>query len=180
MKFFLIGLLLIQPAFAGRLKLKVKEEVISKVCERMEYKDCSLVKAIAKHESGFDALSIGHDGAGSLGLMQIKCSTARSLDKLQGRKKIACDKLFNPYVNVQYGIEYLTYLQRLLSPEPTVRQLLSAYNGGYHFRKKDNTYRVKYCNAISFKKKRNCKKGELFNKDYVNMVFAIYQKYRGK
>jgi len=174
MKFlFFLTLLMVNMSYASRNKY---EPVIEKMCLRMKYQDCSLVKAITEHESSFNPLSIGHDGAGSLGLMQIKCSTARTLDFIQGRKPIACKHLFIPRVNLKYGIEYLQYLQRLLSPEPTVQELLSAYNGGYRFERKDKSYRVKYCNAISIKKKRKCKQGELFNIEYINKVMAIYQK----
>ena len=157
------------------------EKMIEKMCLRMKYSDCSLVKAITKHESGFDPLAIGHDGAGSLGLMQIKCSTAWTLDKEHGRKPIICKHLFIPRVNIKYGIEYLQYLHNLITPKPTVQELLSAYNGGYRFDKRSGFYKVKYCNAISIKKKRNCRLGvDLFNNGYVELVMYIYNKYRGE
>jgi soluble lytic murein transglycosylase-like protein len=159
--------------------LMAYDELINKVCDRMKYEDCSLVKAIITHESGFNPLSIGQDGAGSIGLMQVKCSTAQTLDRMKKRKAIACKQLKVPEVNVRYGIEYLEYLERLVTPDPTVKEILSMYNGGYRYDKKTDTYRVKYCNAISVKKKRDCKKGELFNKSYVNMVYKTYQKKEG-
>ena len=175
MKFLIFLTLLISTGASAH------EKMIEKMCLRMKYSDCSLVKAIAKHESGFDPLAIGHDGAGSLGLMQIKCSTARSLDKVQGRKPIECNYLFNPSINIIYGIRYLKYLQDLITPTPTVQELLSAYNGGYRYEKQTGLYKVKYCNAISIKKKRNCRLGvDLFNKGYVEMVMHIYNKYRGE
>lgn len=149
--------------------------LINKICERMNYEDCSLVKAIIKNESNFNPLSIGHDGQGSIGLMQIKCSTARTLDKVNKRRVISCNKLKDATINIVYGIEYLKYLEDLITPKPTVKELLSLYNGGYRYDAKTDTYRVKYCNAISVKKKRNCKKGELFNKGYVNKVYTTYQ-----
>lgn len=152
------------------------EKLINNICVKMKYEDCSLVKAIIKHESNFNPLSIGHDGQGSIGLMQVKCSTAHTLDKNKKRKLIDCNKLKNASTNLVYGIEYLQYLQNLITPTPTVKELLSLYNGGYRYDKKTDTYRVKYCNSISIKKKRNCKKGELFNKNYVNMVYATYEK----
>lgn len=151
------------------------EKLIDKICVKMKYEDCSLVKAIIKHESNFNPLSIGHDGQGSIGLMQVKCSTAHTLDVDKKRKLINCDKLKVASINLVYGIEYLQYLENLITPKPTVKELLSLYNGGYRYDKVTDSYRVKYCNSISIKKKRNCKKGELFNKDYVNRVYATYK-----
>lgn len=172
MKFFLVGLLLgIDVAYAKSW------EVVNQVCEWMDYKDCSLVKAIITVESSNNPLAIGKDGAGSLGLMQVKCSTARVLDRIHGRKPLKCSDLFDPYINVRYGIEYLNYIDELLTNKPTVPQLLSVYNGGYMYHRPTNTYRVKLCNAISLKKKRKCKQGiEPFNVGYSRKVIQAYNK----
>jgi hypothetical protein len=169
MKLFLFGLLLLSNyAFAN--------SEIDKVCKEMEYKDCSLVKAIIKVESNGNPLSIGHDGAGSLGLMQVKCATAWALDKYHKRKQVRCKELFNPKVNVRYGIEYLNYIEKRLSTKPSTIQLLSAYNAGFHYEKSSNRYMVKKCNAISIKKNRKCKKGEPFNIEYSRKVIQAYNK----
>jgi soluble lytic murein transglycosylase-like protein len=149
---------------------------VDRVCERMKYKDCSLVKAIIQYESSGNPLAIGHDGKGSLGLMQIKCDTARTLDRIHGRKPIICKMLFNPTINVYYGIQYLEYIEELLSKKPTMHEILSVYNGGYEFHKPTGHYRVKRCNAISIKKKRKCNKGEPFNIEYSRKVIQIYDK----
>jgi soluble lytic murein transglycosylase-like protein len=167
----LIVLLLLLPF---PLKSGIMMDAITQACERMKYEDCSLVKAIVKHESGYNPLSIGRDGKGSLGLMQVKCSTAQTLDRIHKRKPVRCKALHNVNTNLKYGIEYLQYLTALVTPYPTVKEVLSMYNGGYSYHKRTNTYRVKYCNAISKKKKRPCKPGELFNKGYVNMVYDTY------
>lgn len=153
---------------------------IDKVCKRMKYEDCSLVKAIITVESRFNPLSIGADGKGSLGLMQIKCDTARTMDKVHGRKPIACKELFKPETNIVYGIRYLKYLDGLITPKPTIQELLSAYNGGYRYDRTNNTYKAKYCNAISIKKKRKCRKGEPFNIEYVSRVLKVYKKIKGE
>lgn len=172
MKFFLLGFLLVSDlAFA-------EWDIVEKVCKRMKYQDCSLVKAIITVESSNNPLSIGRDGNGSLGLMQIKCSTANTLDQIKRRKKLDCNKLFDPYINVKYGIEYLNYLEELMSTKPTMLELLSAYNGGYMFHKPTGTYRIKLCNAISKKKKRKCEEGEPFNIEYSRKVIRIYEKIR--
>lgn len=154
---------------------------IDTVCKRMKYKDCSLVKAIIQYESSGNPLAIGRDGAGSLGLMQVKCSTARTLDRFYGRKEVECKKLFNPSLNVFYGIEYLQYIENeLLTKKPNVIELLSVYNGGYEFHRPTGHYRVKRCNAISIKKKRKCKEGiDPFNVEYSWKVIQIYKQITG-
>lgn len=177
MKFLLTILLIYAPVQCA--KAGTGDVVIKKVCERMKYEDCSLVKAIITIESGNNPLSIGHDGAGSLGLMQIKCSTARVLDKLHGRKALKCNSLFDPYTNVKYGIEYLNYIKDRLTIKPTMHQLLSVYNGGFLYHRPTNSYSFKRCNAISIKKKRECKKGEPFNVQYSRKVIDVYLKIKG-
>ena len=172
MKFFLLGFLLIPKAYAS------KWGIVEMVCERMKYPDCSLVKAIITVESSNNPLSVGHDGTGSLGLMQIKCNTARFLDKIKKRKEIECNNLFISAVNIKYGIEYLQYLQKRLTTEPTITELLSAYNGGYKYYKNTNSYRIKLCNAISKTKKRKCKEGEPFNIEYSRKVIQAYNQIR--
>lgn len=174
MKFLILTILLSPLALAN-------SDVVDSVCERMQYKDCSLVKAIIKVESNNNPLSIGQDGAGSLGLMQIKCSTARMLDKIQGRKTINCKQLFDSNINIEYGIRYLNHIEELLTKKPTTKELLSVYNGGYEWKfiNGKNTYRVKRCNAISIKKKRKCKKGEPFNIEYSRKIIQTYNKITG-
>lgn len=173
MKFLMLSLLL-NPGLVLALDIQ-----IDKACKKMNYEDCSLIKAIVKHESNYNPKSVGRDGKGSLGLMQVKCSTAQTLDRVHKRKPIGCKQLHNVNTNLRYGIEYLQYLTDLVTPHPTVKEVLSMYNGGYAYHKRTNTYRVKYCNAISKKKGRPCKPGELFNKGYVNMVYNTYQINKG-
>jgi hypothetical protein len=170
---FLILLMLIVPFAFGKDWVEV-----DRVCKRMNYQDCLLVKAIITVESGNNPLSIGHDGKGSLGLMQIKCSTARTLDRINKRSKIPCKRLFDSHTNVSYGIEYLNYLQNLLNNVQTKEELLSAYNGGYLYHKPTGTYRIKKCNKISRIKKRKCKGNEPFNVEYSRKVIQVYNKIR--
>lgn len=172
MKFFLLGFLLLPKAYAS------KWGIVEMVCERMKYQDCSLVKAIITVESSGNPLSVGHDGTGSLGLMQVKCDTAKFLDKINRRKEILCKNLFIPTVNVKYGIEYLNYLQKRLTKEPTITELLSAYNGGYKYQRTTKSYGIKLCNAISRAKKRACKAGEPFNIEYSRKVIQAYNQIR--
>jgi soluble lytic murein transglycosylase-like protein len=172
MKFLILLILLSSFTFANDWNK------VEKVCKRSKYKDCSLVKAIITVESGNNPLSIGRDGKGSLGLMQIKCSTAQTLDRINKRKQVSCNQLFNPYLNVMYGIEYLNYLEKLLNTPPSTVELLSAYNGGYLYHKPTGTYRIKKCNKISKQKKRKCNGSEPFNVEYSKKVIRIYNKIR--
>jgi hypothetical protein len=173
MKFITLLILLPWMAYSNT-------DAVDKVCKRMKYEDCSLVKAIITVESDYNPLAIGRDGAGSLGLMQIKCSTARMLDQVHGRSLIKCSRLFIPEINIVYGIEYLKYLDKLLTIKPKMHELLSAYNGGYLYSKNTKSYMIKECNAISVKKKRKCKKGEPFNVEYSKKVITVYKQIQGE
>jgi Transglycosylase SLT domain len=56
--------------------------------------------AIVRHESGFNPRATGR--AGEIGLMQIKCSTARGMGYSGG-----CRGLYNVSTNLSYGMRYL-------------------------------------------------------------------------
>jgi soluble lytic murein transglycosylase len=85
------------------------------------------VVALIQTESKFNPLAIG--SVGEQGLMQIKPSTAKWLDEMTGdynpKRKV---NLFDPMVNIKYGIKYLTYL-RTVFPKDSVKYV-NAYNRG--------------------------------------------------
>jgi Transglycosylase SLT domain len=56
--------------------------------------------AIVRHESGFNPRATGR--AGEIGLMQLKCSTARGIGYRGG-----CRGLYNVSTNLHYGMRYL-------------------------------------------------------------------------
>ena len=62
----------------------------------------------------------------SYGLMQIKCSTARSI----GFMKV-CKELFNPYTNIFFGTKYFSILRNRYKSDA---KAISAYNQGQPFR----------------------------------------------
>lgn len=65
-----------------------------------------LAEAVATVESGLDPRAVG--GVGEIGLMQVLPSTARMLG-FSG----ALPKLFEPEVNIRYGVRYLSEAWRL-------------------------------------------------------------------
>ena len=70
----------------------------------------SLVLALIEAESGYhyDAVSAAND----IGYMQVNYKW--HMDKMEGMKEKA---LYNPYVNIRIGIEYLSELQEIFSTE---------------------------------------------------------------
>lgn len=76
----------------------------------------SLVKAVVRAESGFDAKAVSPMGAS--GLMQLMPGTARSL---------GVDDPFDPEQNINAGVEYLS---RQLDRFGSVALALAAYNAG--------------------------------------------------
>ncbi|MFQ5598050.1 MAG: lytic transglycosylase domain-containing protein [Nitrospiria bacterium] len=86
-----------------------------------------LILAVITTESSFYNWSVSKKGA--LGMMQILPATGRALAK--SSRHIAWngskDTLFDPYVNIQLGIQYLHKLNNTFSD---LRTALTAYNYG--------------------------------------------------
>jgi len=80
----------------------------------------SLLAAIADVESGGNPNARGRSG--EIGLMQIKCDTAREMG-MTG----SCEDLLNPYVNVWYAARYLRYQYNRYG---SWEKAISAYNAG--------------------------------------------------
>ena len=93
-------------------------------CISRGYRDCNLVSAIIKKESGYDTEAYNPEVTGSYGLMQIQCATAKRMGL-----KYSCEQLFNPAINIRFGILYLINLEKKLG-EYVVSDVLSAYNAG--------------------------------------------------
>lgn len=77
----------------------------------------SVALSVVQQESGFRPHVTG--GAGEIGLMQLKCQTARGIGF-----KGACNALYNPDTNLRYGMRYL---RKALN-----RGSVGYYNAGIH------------------------------------------------
>ncbi len=84
-----------------------------------------LVLAVIEVESQFDAFAVSRVGA--MGLMQIVPATGEALAARHGVSWNGPRTLFDPVVNVQLGIAYLSELQSRFGHLPTA---LAAYNWG--------------------------------------------------
>lgn len=80
-----------------------------------------LIWAIIQIESSWNEKAIGD--AGEIGLMQIKCETARQMGYGGG-----CGALFFPALNIWYGAKYLRW--QLTRYRGDLQSALSAYNAG--------------------------------------------------
>lgn len=155
----LIGLFLLIKA----AQAKVQESEIDKYCSYYKYEDCALVKAIIWHESMYKASAKNEELTGSYGLMQVQCSTARWMGL-----KFSCEQLYNPQINIRFGIKYLKYLQNR-SDITTKEQLVASYNAGSPI----------ICNSINYDKngKLLCYPGEYINHNYLYGKRGVMRRY---
>lgn len=98
-----------------------------------------LAHAVVRVESAYRANARG--GAGEIGLMQLKLSTAR----LMGYKGSA-KGLYNPEINIRYGMMYLGKAHKLAGGS-TCGTILK-YNAG-HGAKRMNPISQRYCNKVA-------------------------------
>ena len=162
---WIIKLLTLMSLFllVNNAQAKVTESEIQKYCDYYNYKDCALVKAIIWHESMFRASAKNEELTGSYGLMQIQCSTARMMGL-----KYGCEQLYNPQINIRFGIKYLQYLEA--RPNITSKaELIAAYNAGSPI----------VCNNINYNEngKLLCYPGEFINNDYVYGKRGVMRRY---
>ncbi len=98
-----------------------------------------LAHAVVRVESAYRANARG--GAGEIGLMQLKLSTAR----MMGYKGSA-KELYNPETNIRYGMKYLGQAHKLAGGS-TCGTILK-YNAG-HGAKRMNPISQRYCNRVA-------------------------------
>jgi SLT domain-containing protein len=98
----------------------------------------SLAHAIVRVESGYRVNARG--GAGEIGLMQIKPSTAR----MMGYRGSARG-LYNPETNLKYGMKYLAQAHRLGGG--SVCGTVLKYNAG-HGARRMNPISARYCSRV--------------------------------
>ncbi len=102
--------------------LPYKEFIFEKAREKNI--DPYLVYAIIRRESEFNEKAISPKGA--RGLMQILPETFKKIDKY---KDFDSDSLFNPYINIDAGIEILS---SLLDSIPEIYLAIASYNAGFY------------------------------------------------
>lgn len=88
--------------------------------------DPLLVYALMRQESAFSAHAVS--SANALGLMQLLQKTADRLATQSGAAPPQREDLFEPGVNIRYGVRYLSELSRLFQGNTAL--MLAAYNAG--------------------------------------------------
>ena len=103
---------------------KVYETTVAKYCCEYEV-DVNFVYAVIKVESKFKEKAESKKGA--RGLMQIMPSTAQYI-AVKLSEDINNIDLFDPEVNLKYGIWYLSYLNKMFNDDKML--VSAAYNAG--------------------------------------------------
>ncbi len=88
--------------------------------------DPNLLRAIAKHESGFNPSAVSKpnkNGTKDYGLMQINDATARAF-------AIPVEQLLNPSVSIGAAAKLLASIRKELGDKLTPQTLIAAYNAG--------------------------------------------------
>lgn len=126
-----------------------------------------LIYAVMKQESNFKSSAVSH--AGARGLMQITQDTFNWLSVKMNISKYTYDDLFEPEVNIMYGVFFLSYLQERFGDIKTVA---AAYNAGINVTRrwlKDDNYSEDGISLkhIPYKETKN----------YAEIVMQNYNKY---
>lgn len=90
--------------------------------------DPSLIYAIARQESGFNAAA--RSPAGAAGIMQIMPETARYLLNRTGSTVNIQSIMHDPHASVALGQQYLSYLQKQPAIGDNLVYLIASYNAG--------------------------------------------------
>lgn len=88
--------------------------------------DSNLVVAVIKTESNFKPDAVSHRGA--IGLMQLMPATAEWIAGQLNDESFSVERLYEPDLNIRYGIWYLAELQEEFDNNPVL--VLAAYNAG--------------------------------------------------
>ncbi len=146
----------------------------------------SVIKAIIATESGWNPRAYLEErgGDGSIGVMQIRLSTARAIGYAGSR-----ENLFLPQVNIYYGTAFLADLVKRMGETPPIdwAAVASAYNGGYRphlgFGRR-LTVPKKVCLRRDPKTGRctfayDAKPGQFGNQPYVDKFLRFLERYQG-
>jgi soluble lytic murein transglycosylase len=91
--------------------------------------DKFLLKAVIRHESGFDPFAYGR--AGEIGLMQVTVEAGLDWARATGRRDFGRDLLWDPRINIEAGTWYLARaLRRWQDMDDPVPFALAEYNAG--------------------------------------------------
>lgn len=169
----ILGLTVILAEFEHNFIKKETQypEKYQKIVEKYskEYNvDKYLVYAVIKQESNFKSDAVS--SAGARGLMQITQDTFNWLSVKMKVDKYTYDDLFEPEVNIMYGVFFLSYLQERFSD---IKTIASAYNAGINVTRrwlKDERYSD---DGTSLK---NIPYGETAN--YVDIVKQNHDRYK--
>lgn len=148
------------------------QKSVEKYCKQYDV-DKYLVYSVMKQESNFKKGAVSR--AGARGLMQITEDTFNWLSVKMKVDKYEYDDLFDPEVNIMYGVFFISYLQDRFEDNKTVT---AAYNAGINVTRrwlKDERYSddgisLKY---IPYKETSNYV--EIVNKNYEKYI-EIYEK----
>lgn len=133
-------------AATGKRRTKIKRPrpvILAKIHVHAEGADVPIDTALAVvlQESSFRPNVTG--AAGEIGLMQLKCQTARGLGY-----KGSCDDLYDPDTNLHYG---LRYLKKALN-----KGSVAYYNAGIYAKKLPEAAK-KYADAVEVKRSNSDK-----------------------
>ena len=103
---------------------KENKDVVAKYAEKFNIEK-SLIFAVIKAESKFNKNA--RSGAGAIGLMQVKLSTANYVLSLNDESEITEGELFEADTNIKCGVMYLRYL---LDKFENLETSICAYNAG--------------------------------------------------
>lgn len=94
-------------------------------CSRVYGYEPEFILGLVEVESGYNPAVLAKDG--SVGLVQIKPSTARAICKVNGWIVPPQEALHDPGVNITLGVAYLAYLEKTLGSR---EMALAGYNMG--------------------------------------------------
>lgn len=145
-------LLLFLFIFVASLSVHARsQEYVLKTCSKIYKGDCALIASIAYEESKYQVDAFNPEG--SYGLMQVRCSTARMMGF-----KGECSLLFDPVLNIKYGIKYVeSRKNKFLS----FTDVIASYNSGSPI----------ICKSYNHGR---CEPGQYWNQKYVDKVILKY------
>jgi soluble lytic murein transglycosylase len=113
------------PPWYERIRYPLRYSEFVTVHAREHGLDPALVAAVIYQESKFNASAKSSSGA--IGLMQVTPSTAKGIALRTGGHAFRTSDLYDPDINIRYGVWYLDNLFKKYGDEQLV---LAAYNAG--------------------------------------------------